>query len=265
MTTEAAAEVQPESAPVEDQEVTPAEVEGSEPSEQAAEQEAPATSEPEHSEGAQEAINRQHRKFRDEQRRADAAERELEALRADTAPKLKDVPAPVNEDALGYDPEAVAKAQAHRDGVIDHNARVKGAEEERQRSADAQALASMEQATSAYHDRLDTYWEKNPDSKKRFSDIPPLQKGIANAILRDDNGPAIMDHLLQRLDVVDRLNTMDSHSATMELGRISVAIGTKPKPKTTDAPAPITTLDGGGALPDDMAKYNDRIQGSTIE
>jgi len=186
------------------------------------------------SDGFQARINKVTADKYAEQRRADALQAKLDAMQTPKA----EAKVPTLED-FDYDESAFNKAN------IQHQV-----QQEMARQSDAQkqvtAEATAQQAQAEFAERIDAF--NKPDFNDKANSIPLLPDGVADALMNSENGPELIYHLGEHLDKADALANMTPMQAIMELGRLSVTISEKPKPKLTAAPDPIEPLSSGSAI-----------------
>jgi hypothetical protein len=201
------------------------------------------------------AINKQHRKFRDEERRANDLERQLSELKAKQAPTPQgatDVPELPDSWDDNYD-----QKMRDRDDAIRQNANAAAMQ-----SHQAEALAKQDQERQREQIRKtqDLQDGFSSNAKKLGIDEGKLQTAqdtvveygvtpdIATAILKDNDGPLILQYLAANpLDLYDLTNG-NQFQAGQKWGEIK-AKSAALKPSKTSAPAPATAVSGSGSPP----------------
>jgi hypothetical protein len=124
------------------------------------------------------------------------------------------------------------------------------------RNAESKRVESRKATENAFHSRKKEYMsEKDSDGKLlrpdyeavSFSDKLVLHDAVAEALITDEHGPALLYHLGKNPQVAESLMKMTPVAAVLALGKINVAgkITAKTK-KISGAPDPIETLDGPG-------------------
>ena len=267
MTTETAAEVTTESAPVEDEVTldTATDTEELAPSEQAAKTEEPAPSEPEESAKYQARMNKITREKHEAERKSAALEGRIAELEsAATTTAVKDVPPIPKEEDFDYDPVAYNAAVVTRDKVITDNARAQGTIDATTKMEGEKALADRHTLERGFADKINTFITDNPDAEKALGDAASMiaNPALGAALMNDPKGAEILHELGKDLTLLDELNRLGEGPVYQRIERLSAGIKAPPKPKTTEAPEPVTTLGGGGSLPSDLEKFD---VGATFE
>jgi len=258
MTTEQPAEeVTTESAPVESH---AEEVVESAPTEQA---EAKEESAPSESSKVQDRINKITRDKYEAIRRADELERRLSEIEA-TKQKVEVPPVPKLEDPdINYDEAKLDAKMVQRAEILAQ----KKAEDLYQQKVRAEAQAAQQRelakVQASYDAKVAEVLKERPDFTDMVQPLTGLNPDLQNAILRDENGPRLALMLAENLDKADAINRLDAVSAGRELERLSAQLAKQPKP-STNAPPPPTTIEGTGALPDEMSRYKN-LDGATFE
>ena len=176
-----------------------------------------------------------------EKRRADEAERKL-SERSIIAPVVEAKEAPKLED-FEYDQDAFNAA------LIDY----KVAEQVSQAVAqvtstqsDAVKARESQEAQQGFNDRIVAL--AKPDFDEVANNVPLLPNGVADALVRSENGAELIYHLGNHLDLADKIANMSPQAAMMELGRISATMAATPAVKLSAAPDPIEPLNSGGSI-----------------
>jgi hypothetical protein len=138
---------------------------------------------------------------------------------------------------------------------------------------DAAAVKAKEEndkTLAEFAERKAKFIEDHPDYEDLVENADPdkeLQISIpmANAILNDEDGPAIAYYLGQNPDEASRISKLPGVRAIAELGRIAARLNAKPAPATK--PAPIKVLKTGSetatrktAAEESMEEYGARRQ-----
>jgi hypothetical protein len=204
-------------------------------------------------EGFKKAIDKQHFKFREEQRRANDLEKQLQDL------KTANKPAPIQNVVVPPIPESwdenYEQKIKERDEAIMQSAR-----NEAIQSQQSQATAQQEQTRQVEQARVDQ--KRNEDFVANADKLGVNRESltaasstvinygispeIANAIITDANGPLIIQHLASNpLDLYELTNgnAFTAGQKWSEIKASSVAL----KPKTSNAPKPTTKVNGKGA------------------
>jgi hypothetical protein len=220
--------------------------------------------------GAQKAINKQHAKFREqeriadaEKRRADAAEEKLKAIEAEKGDvTIPDLPDPYDED---YEARITARDEAIKQ---------KAAQDAQRNIVIEQQNANNEAAQRAEQDRIsglvDSY-DKNivklgldsTDIKNAVQTIVDygVDGSVREFILQQEDGPLITKYLADNPLVLDDLRNMSPINAALKIETEIKAAASTLKPQASSAPDPAETLSGRGA----GEKVNPLIAGVKFE
>lgn len=106
-----------------------------------------------------------------------------------------------------------------------------------------------QQKATEFNERIAKFGKD--DFAEKANSVPNLPSGVADALVNSDNGPALIYHLAEHLDVADSISNMSPSQAMMELGRISANLSVKKSIKPSAAPEPIKTLKSGGVISKD--------------
>lgn len=204
----------------------------------------------------QQDVNRQHKKFRDEERakakesgRADAAEKELEELKA----KTSEVVIPPVPDRYSDTYDADIK---ERDEAIAAQSQQSAANEvaaaERQKKDDARKTEAEKALIKRVAD-FDTNMVShglNPAETKKAADTV-IDYGISelfqDVLLEDPDGPLFVQYLAANPVEVEEMNRMSARQLVNHMNGDIRQKALLLKPKTSDAPDPPPRLKGGGA------------------
>lgn len=205
-------------------------------------------------EDAQKDINKQHRKYRDEERARKKVETELEQARRELEEfkaKSVDLSIPPPPDPYAEDyaeqtkvrDEAIARKAAHDAEQSRLEASQQSAQEEAETARDE---AKIEQVKS-FDDNL-VKLGMNPLEVKKAADTVVdygVSEDLESFLLTDEEGPLFVQYLAQNPVEQSELNAMSAFQQFKYLE------GIRPKaqllkPKTSAAPDPGTELSGGG-------------------
>lgn len=202
-------------------------------------------------EGFKTAINKQHFKFREEQRRAESLQRELDEIKAKQQPASTDVSIPPIPDSWDENYEEKIR---QRDAAIVQKA---NADQNVQRHADTQAQQQRDQERQELERLQNLQNGFNENSKKLGVNQESMIKAqetviqygitpeLANTLLGDSDGPLMVQYLATNpLDLHDIVN-----ASPLDAGFKLAQVKTKAaalRPKTTSAPDPATTIGGRG-------------------
>ena len=214
----------------------------------------------------QERIDKLTREKYDALRERDRRDYEVERLRAEleqarTAPKAE--VAPQNDfptlEAFGYDEGKFNAAVAsHYSKLATEQARAAAQEQMRlEREAEQRRRAGESWATKEAE-----FIKSKPDyvEKVRDNRSLPITEHMAQVISESDVGPQVAYYLGENTDKARAIANLPPLSQAREIGRIEAAIlaeKAKPKPAVSQAPPPISKVDGNEAQveksPNDMS------------
>jgi hypothetical protein len=205
------------------------------------------------SEGAQKAINKQHFKYREEQRKRLELEERLKALEAKQAPQeVGDVTIPPIPDS--WDENFEDKIR-QREEAIQRKAAI---DARQQASADQEAISQREQQRQELErsQKLNDQFTENAKTlgvSQQSLDVAQqtvidygITPELATALISDADGPLMVQHLAANpLELHDLV-----HASPLTAGMMLAEVKAKAaalKPKSSEAPDPATTLNGKGA------------------
>jgi len=206
-------------------------------------------------ENAQKDINKQHKKFRDEERahvqtktEADSLRKELDELRANSAdldiPPVPDQYAENYTELVQTRDEAIQRKATHDAAVTNTQDAAKAKDQER---VDQDKVAEAEQIAV-----FDTNMIKLglTPAETNIAAKTVIENGVSDTLLavlmEDPEGPLLVHHLANNPIEQEALNGM---SALQLVNRIEKEVRPQAallKPKTSGAPDPPITLGGGG-------------------
>ena len=203
----------------------------------------------------QKAINKQHFKFREEQRRANELQAKLDALESKNvgnSQELEAVTIPPVPDSWDDD---YAEKMRVRDESIKQNAHVDSQKAiDETRSAETQLLKQQQEADKSR--KLSETFTANAtklnvspealDAAQQTVINYGITPELATELLQDADGPLMVQHLAANPLDLHELVTANPFAA----GRILAEVKAKAaalKPKTSEAPDPATALGGRGA------------------
>ena len=217
--------------------------------------------------GAQKAINKQHYKFKEQQRRADAFEAQLkevnERLATFEAPKAVDIPAMPDTWDDNYAPLMDARDKAiHAKALRDHSAQADADRgviaQEEARQVEVKKAQVLQDQFAGNAKRLGISSEVLDSAQDAVINYG-ITPDIANAIIGDTDGPLIVQHLAANPLEMEAL----VHGSLFEAGQKWAEIKAKAasmKTKPSAAPAPADSLGGRAAPQSDPA-----LDGMTFE
>lgn len=199
------------------------------------------------------AINRQHHKYREEERKRIQAEQRLAELEQqapqDARPKIPPAPDPFED---GYEQKIAERDQAIRAAAAweTRQQATQYQQQLEQQRAIQERAESLRSTLQSYTGRAESLGIKPEVLKTAGSTIATMgmHDDVATFILNDEKGPLITTYLARHPGEVEAMHGMTPVQA-------GVYLATKVKPKAesahgvSQAPAPPDTLDGGGAPP----------------
>lgn len=221
-------------------------------------------------EDAQKDINKQHRKYRDEERARKKIEAEAERLRKENEElKASTVDTTVPPVPDRYDDDYEEKIRL-RDEAIQrktaHDEKQKRLDADRQRNEEAQAKQEKEaiDAKIATFDSNMVQLGLNPVEVKEAADTL-IGYGISDAVqdvlLDDAEGPLMVKYLANNPIELEALGGMSVMQLAKHVNEDIRPKASLLKPQTSKAPDPPTTLSGGGVREMD----DPLIKGATFE
>ena len=203
-----------------------------------------------------EAINRQHRKYQEEKRRADELEQRLTQLQPkEEAPQLLDRPDPFDDD---YDTKLTAYEQSIRQAAQYDYAQKQQLQVSQQQQADKQRemQADLTVKAESYANKAKEYGIK-PEELQQAGQLVAsygLSEDVAMFILEDAQGPLITKHLATNHADAEAIIGMNPMQAAMYIERTIKPKTAALKPKKTNAPNPAVKINGSGG-DKDTGKY----------
>jgi len=221
-------------------------------------------------EQAQKAINRQHAKYREEERKRLEVEKrakELEERLAALEAKNSDITVPELPDVWDDDYESKI---AQREEALLRKARIDFEKSQKQSQLDAQEEAKRQ----AEQERLKGLVEKyDKNTVKLGLDVEEINKAsnavasygisgeLADFIMQDDEGPLLVKYLASNPLELDELRNMSPIHAAMKINSTIRAAASTMKPKASNAPDPVEMISGRGA----GEKVSPLIKGAKFE
>lgn len=218
------------------------------------------------------AINKQHAKYREEQRKRIQIEKERDEARqrlAEFEEKSNSVDIPKSPDP--FDPEFESKRQAREDAIArkaEQDAAKAAAEVQQSANVEAAQQAEFEkfQARAKAYDarigalKLDA--EEIQEAAKVVGEYG-IHSDLIDVILDDEDGPLITKYLAANPLELDDLNNMSTVQAAIRINSIIKPAAALLKPQaSTETPDPVGDIDsgrGGGE------KTSELLKGATFE
>lgn len=200
-------------------------------------------------------VNKQHKKYRDEERARVAAEKKAADLEAELKElKLKSVDMTIPPIPDQYDPDYEAKIQARDEkikAVAAHEVSVSSLESQ-QKDHELEAKNSQIEAKNAKVAGFDSNMVTlglNPIELKKAADTVVdygISETLEDAVLEDPEGPLMVQYLANnplRLEEINRMTPFQAYKALEEIRPQAQLL----KPRTSQTPEPPEILSGGGA------------------
>ena len=220
--------------------------------------------------GAQKAINKQHAKYRDEERKRIASEKEAEGLRE----KLAKLEAEKGDLTIPEAPDPYDENYEEQLKVRDEAIMRKATQEAHQQNVIAQQDAQKEVADKAEQERVSTLVQGYDKQIAKLGLSPEeirvagnkvveygISVDVAEFILQQEDGPLITKYLADNPVIMDDLRHMRPIDAALKINSDIRKAASTLKPQATAAPDPIETLSGRGA----GEKTSPFIAGATFE
>ena len=202
--------------------------------------------------GYKKAIDNQHKKYRNEERRANALQVELDELKASipevVRPVIPEIPDPYEDD---FDAKMAARDKAVQDSAaFDVSQRI-------QRDNEQAAIAqTQEQQRIETQKREQVFTERATTAGISENEVTTsiqtvaayggVGVDLANHMMDSDQGPAIISHLAKNPDQIIALQGMTALQGAVYVNSVLV-----PKLSTaSNTPPPVDSLGGGGAPPE---------------
>ena len=199
------------------------------------------------------AIGRQHAKFRDEQTRANDLEAENQRLKAQMPQELRpEVPTPPDPLDDDFEKQLEVRDTAIREAAA-FDARREMAQTQAVAAANAtqnERQASLTQSAQTYTERAQTLGMDNAELQVAGQTVAAygVSDELVEHILNDEQGPLITRYLAGNLNELETLRAMPPMQAAVHLATHVVPKITA-VPTNTGAPPPSDGLSGGGAPP----------------
>lgn len=121
---------------------------------------------------------------------------------------------------------------------------------------------SAEQALGAFHREAEKQAEAAgidfADDWQTLTELPKVSRAVAEYLFEAaDNKAALVHHLAEHPEEVDRISELHPARASRELARLDLQLGEKPKPNVTKAPPPGPTVGGRAVHHGDWRASND--------
>ncbi len=225
------------------------------------------------SEGAQKAINKEHFKRREQERKADdlaiklaEAERKLSLKPEKGIQAVPELPDSFDDD--------FKERLAERDRIITENAQVTALKSANEQQTQLNQQEQQRNFVNSLQGKVDTYSAKAKElgiSESELKEAGDIVMGygipddLTVAILEDKDGPLMTKYLSQNPVVMGKLATMPPVQAAIFLEREVRNKAVLLKPKNTDAPNPATRLSGKGVHIDPDSERYPELKGARIE
>ena len=215
----------------------------------------------------QEAVNRRiaqkHKEAREAQERADRAEAELQRLRGAQSNDDKEPVIPAFPDRFSLSDEEFEEALKARDEALRNHAAWQGRLQQRVQAQTEAQNAQIKTFVENVNKDVESYTKRAESFGMTKSDLAQIGETIGAynipdqlvlEILKDEDGPLIAKFLSQSTNDLEKLSGMTPVAAALYIERSVRQKAVQLKPKTTNAPAPATRVDGNKG-DTELAKY----------
>lgn len=218
-------------------------------------------SEEEHEEKPQDAaeiarskINKKHWQYKEEERKRLALEAELEAIKAQYAPKEPEIPQAPDPFSDNYEQEQ----QQYQQKLIEYGQHQYSKQLQQQQQQQT-AQQKQQQQIEETQGKVESYAKKAETlgvSKEKLAEAgrfvanSGIDNDVAMIILDDDSGPLITTYLYDNPSESEKVSSMKPLQAALYIERNIKPNLQALKPKTTNAPKPVKGVSGGSADPD---------------
>lgn len=208
--------------------------------------------------GVQKRINKLTAEKYAEKRKREAIEARLQEIESkQSSPAVANQGKPTLEQ-YDYD------SDAYQEALIDWKVQEKLAASQTaaQRS---QAEAQSRQRDDAFDKAEAKYVEKNPDYVDLVQNLPRFSQTTLTTIKMQDNGPQLVHYLGKHLELADKIASLDSYSAAVQIGMISAKLSANVKSvkQTSTAPNPIDPIrPSGSKMSDNISSH---VKGAKFE
>ncbi len=205
--------------------------------------------------GVQKAINKQHAKYKEEERKRIASENEatelrgkLEAIEAERGKiTIPDAPDPYDEDfeVKREARESAIRQQAARDAQQNVVTEQQVANKEAAEKVEQERIGEL---VNSYDKRIATLGLDSGEIKKAGETVVSygISGELAEYILGDADGPLLIKHLADNPIVLDELSNMSPIQAAFKVNSDIRAAASTLKPQASETPDPAETLNGKG-------------------
>lgn len=218
----------------------------------------------------QAAINKQHAKYREEERKRKEVEQQLEEYRRKEnealAARVSALPEFPDEFDDNYDEKlAEYKKAVHDKAMYDAQQQLQQQQlQQQQQMEQARLSQEFQQKALTYEERAKEFGISEQDVKTIGQTLVSsgLNEQLAVALLDDPEGPLIAKYLSSNIAEIDALQNVNPYLAGAKLVEVKQKAQAF-KPKTSSTPEPPTRLEGGAVDPDaGQYKY---VKGGSFE
>lgn len=222
--------------------------------------------------GVKKRFNRFKRKLSEKDQEIDYWKRE--ALKQKQAPESDDTPKSTKEQTVSEGKPKADDFETHEDFVealtdwkLEQREKVKEA-----KNKEVQAKTEFEKKVDSFRQKSAEFAKANSDFEELVEDANdiPMSVAVQEALLRSDEGPALMYELIKDKLEYKRICSLDAISAAMEIGRIKAKLSDSSKTKktkstTTKAPPPPTPVGRGSEKAVKRSIYDPKLSFSDYE
>ena len=210
----------------------------------------------------QKALNKLAFEKREQKRRADALQIELDKINANPAPVATKAPVMPKEADFDFDTDAYQSAVAKYNSEMVNIQVDERLSAQREQEKQVQANRSRQEVQTKFNKQV---VESSIEGyAEAIGTLPNFDPFVLDAIMQSDNGVKIAYYLSQHLDQADVIAMSNHVQAAMKIGAISSQLANATKQtKTSAAPDPIEPINQGGAVVSDGV--DPLIKGATFE
>lgn len=193
----------------------------------------------------QKAINKLAFEKREQKRRADDLQRQLDELSKKQAVAVE-VPKYPTEEDFDYDAVKYQTALADYQSKLVQSHVQKSLSNHREQEAKLREELTQREMQQRFNKKVEE--SKIPGYAEAVQTLPVFDPSVTSAIMQSDDGPKIAYYLSQHLDLADSIASSSPIVAAMKIGEISARIsGANKTLKTSKTPDPLEPIKQGGA------------------
>lgn len=173
---------------------------------------------------------------------------EIERFRQTTARSTADAePKPSDYESGEYDPKYIRDHAAH----IAKTAAREALSEREERDTKRQLNERTQEAVEDFLERVESVKKSIPDYDQAVTAFAnqggKFEPHVIEEIRDSEKGPQLAYHLAKNPGLAAELNAMSARDAAREIGRLEAKVSLPQPKRQTQAPAPLTALNGGAS------------------